>query len=134
MRMDSAGAGRQRADHWRHQNWSSQGSDRGCRREVDQRRDRGAREALPAAPDSRPRATEAVADGERALGARIMEINGVAHVMLTVSNFDACLPFYEKLLTYLGLKPVIQSDGMFYCVGGRTAVGIARCDDAHRGE
>ena len=63
-----------------------------------------------------------------------MEINGVAHVMLTVSNFEACLPFYEKLLPYFGMKPVIQSPDMFYCVGGRTAVGISRCDDAHRGE
>ncbi len=63
-----------------------------------------------------------------------MEINGVAHVMLTVSNFEGCLPFYEKLLVYLGLKPVIRSDQILYCVGGRTAVGIMRCDDAHRAE
>src|SRR5580698_3071776 len=57
-----------------------------------------------------------------------MEINGVAHVMLTVSNFEACFPFYEKLLTYLGLKPVMRSEDMLYCVGGRTAVGIMRGD------
>ena len=63
-----------------------------------------------------------------------MEINGVAHVMLTVSNFEACLPFYEKLLAYLGLKPVIINDDTFYCVGGRTAVGIMRGDEAHRAE
>ena len=41
-----------------------------------------------------------------------MEINGVAHVMLTVSNFEACFPFYEKLLMYLGLKPVMRSEQM----------------------
>ena len=46
-----------------------------------------------------------------------MEINGVAHVMLTVSDFEACLPFYEKLLTYLGLKPVIRNADTSYCVG-----------------
>ena len=63
-----------------------------------------------------------------------MEINGVAHVMLTVSNFEACLPFYEKLLTFLGMKPVIKNHDTFYCVGGRTAVGIVRCDDRYRGE
>ncbi len=63
-----------------------------------------------------------------------MEINGMAHVILTVSNFEKCVPFYEKLLTYLGLKPVINSDQMLYCVGGRTAVGIMRCADQHRGE
>src|SRR5712691_5371500 len=61
-----------------------------------------------------------------------MEINGIAHVMLTVSNFDACLPFYERLLPYLGLTPVIKADGMLYCVGGRTAVGIVKAEDAHR--
>jgi catechol 2,3-dioxygenase-like lactoylglutathione lyase family enzyme len=63
-----------------------------------------------------------------------MEINGVAHVILTVSNFEACYPFYEKLLTYLGMKPVMQGEQMLYCVGGRTAVGIMRCDDAYRAE
>jgi catechol 2,3-dioxygenase-like lactoylglutathione lyase family enzyme len=60
-----------------------------------------------------------------------MEINGIAHVMLTVSNFEKCQPFYEKLLGFLGLKPVINFDGMLYCVGGRTALGIQRADPAH---
>src|SRR5512143_2843522 len=64
----------------------------------------------------------------------MMEINGIAHVMLTVSNFDACLPFYEKLLTFFGLKPVIKADGMLYCVGGRTAVGIVKAEDKHQHE
>ena len=63
-----------------------------------------------------------------------MEINGIAHVMLTVSNFEACLPFYEQMLTHLGLKPVIKTDGMLYCVGGRTAVGIMRAEDRYRDE
>jgi catechol 2,3-dioxygenase-like lactoylglutathione lyase family enzyme len=63
-----------------------------------------------------------------------MEINGIAHLMLTVSNFEACQPFYERLLTFLGLKPVINTDGMLYCVGGRTAVGIMRADEPYREE
>ena len=63
-----------------------------------------------------------------------MEINGMAHVILTVSDFEKCYGFYEKLLVFLGLKPVIQSEEMLYCVGGRTAVGIMRCDEQHRGE
>ncbi len=63
-----------------------------------------------------------------------MEINGIAHVMLTVSDFDACLPFYEKMLGFLGLRPVIKGEGILYCVGGRTALGIMRADEAHRGE
>jgi len=58
-----------------------------------------------------------------------MEINGIAHVMLTVGNFQKCQPFYEKLLTFLGLKPVIDVDGMLYCVGGRTALGIQQGEE-----
>jgi len=31
-----------------------------------------------------------------------MEINGIAHVQLTVADFDACQTFYERLLVLLG--------------------------------
>ena len=33
-----------------------------------------------------------------------MEINGIAHVILTVNNFETAVPFYEKLLAFLGMK------------------------------
>ncbi|GIW42540.1 MAG: hypothetical protein KatS3mg076_3117 [Candidatus Binatia bacterium] len=64
----------------------------------------------------------------------MIEINGIAHVMLTVSNFEACAPFYEDLLAFLGLRPVLRGDGFLYCVGGRTAVGIVRAEDRYRNE
>ena len=35
-----------------------------------------------------------------------MEVNGVAHVFLTASNFERSREFYRKLLPFLGLKPV----------------------------
>jgi catechol 2,3-dioxygenase-like lactoylglutathione lyase family enzyme len=54
-----------------------------------------------------------------------MEINGMAHVILTASNFERSREFYRKLLPFLGMKPVIESDSFYYCVGGRTAVGIS---------
>jgi catechol 2,3-dioxygenase-like lactoylglutathione lyase family enzyme len=63
-----------------------------------------------------------------------MEINGIAHVMLTVSRWDAAREFYGRLLPALGMKPVIDGDGWYYCVGGRTAVGIMRADPEHRDE
>ncbi len=62
-----------------------------------------------------------------------MEINGIAHVMLTVNDFAACREFYGRLLPALGLKPVLDVDDWFYCVGGRTAVGIRACAPEHRG-
>src|SRR5262245_24708628 len=61
-----------------------------------------------------------------------MEINGVAHTVLTVSNFTAGVAFYEPLLNFLGLQTVMKLDGFLYCVGGRTALGIVQAEDAHR--
>jgi catechol 2,3-dioxygenase-like lactoylglutathione lyase family enzyme len=63
-----------------------------------------------------------------------MEINGIAHTMLTVSDFEACRAFYGKLLPFLGLRPVFDTDSFLYCVGGRTAFGIQRGDEAYRRE
>ncbi len=63
-----------------------------------------------------------------------MEINGIAHVMLTVGNFDACVAFYEPLLHLMGLKTVLKSEDYLYCVGGRTAVGIQPAGGGPSGE
>ena len=63
-----------------------------------------------------------------------MEINGIAHIQLTVSNFEACLPFYRKLLAFLGLTTVMDFDGFYYCVGARTGVAISRADEEFRNE
>jgi catechol 2,3-dioxygenase-like lactoylglutathione lyase family enzyme len=61
----------------------------------------------------------------------MIEINGVAHVILNVSVWEKCRPFYEDLLPFLGLQRVFEGDDFVYHVGGRTAVGINRCDEAH---
>ena len=63
-----------------------------------------------------------------------MEINGIAHVFLTVSDFAACRPFYERLLPFLGMTPVIQAETMLYCVGGRTAVGVVPAEEQYVGQ
>jgi catechol 2,3-dioxygenase-like lactoylglutathione lyase family enzyme len=63
-----------------------------------------------------------------------MEINGVAHVYLTVGDFARARAFYGTLLPFLGLRVVLDVEGNFYCVGGRTAVGIMAADTEHQGE
>ncbi len=63
-----------------------------------------------------------------------MEINGIAHIFLTVAQFEQAVAFYEPLLNFLGMQTVMKFDTMLYCVGGRTAVGIQPCDPAHAGE
>jgi catechol 2,3-dioxygenase-like lactoylglutathione lyase family enzyme len=58
-------------------------------------------------------------------------INGMAHVILTVSRFAAARAFYGRLLPALGMTPVCDTDKLFYCVGARTAIGIQPADPAH---
>jgi catechol 2,3-dioxygenase-like lactoylglutathione lyase family enzyme len=63
-----------------------------------------------------------------------IEINGMAHIVLTVSNFAEARAFYGRLLPEFGMTPVFDGDRLFYCVGGRTAIGIQPCDPAYAGE
>ena len=63
-----------------------------------------------------------------------IEINGMAHVILTVSRFEEARAFYRRLLPEFGMKPVYDGDRFFYCVGARTAIGIEPCDPAFAGE
>lgn len=63
-----------------------------------------------------------------------MEINGIAHVQLTVSDFEAATRFYTALCGLFEMQLVFDDDEVKYWVGGRTAVAITRCDPAHRGE
>src|SRR5215470_17149405 len=61
-------------------------------------------------------------------------INGMAHVILTVSQFAAARAFYGRLLSALGMTPVCDTDKLFYCVGARTAIGIQPAGPAHNGD
>ena len=62
-----------------------------------------------------------------------MEINGIAHVQLTVSRFEACAAFYAPLMALFEMTLVFDDDEVKYWVGGRTALAITRCADEHRG-
>jgi catechol 2,3-dioxygenase-like lactoylglutathione lyase family enzyme len=62
-----------------------------------------------------------------------MEVNGIAHIFLTAANFERSREFYRKLLPFLGLKPMIDSDLVYYCVGGHTAVAIRAPAAEHAG-
>jgi catechol 2,3-dioxygenase-like lactoylglutathione lyase family enzyme len=64
----------------------------------------------------------------------MIEINGIAHVILSVSEWPACRQFYERLLAFLGLTRVFAGEEMIYYVGGRTAFGISKCAPAYQGQ
>jgi catechol 2,3-dioxygenase-like lactoylglutathione lyase family enzyme len=63
-----------------------------------------------------------------------VEINGIAHLFVTASDFARSRDFYSRLLPFLGLKPVLDGDGFYYCVGGRTAFGVRSGSPEHAGE
>ena len=63
-----------------------------------------------------------------------MEINGIAHVQLSVSDFARSREFYRGLLPGLGMRVQYDEPGVYYCIGGRTGLLITPCDDAFRGE
>lgn len=63
----------------------------------------------------------------------MIEVNGMAHVILTVSQWDKARAFYAELLPFLGLKKVYDGNTFLYHVGGRTALGIQRCAPEHEG-
>ena len=62
-----------------------------------------------------------------------VEINGVAHTFITAGDFERSVAFYRQLLPFLGLKEVASSPDTYYCVSGRTGVGIRRPSAEHTG-
>jgi catechol 2,3-dioxygenase-like lactoylglutathione lyase family enzyme len=67
-------------------------------------------------------------------GRLMIDVNGMAHVILTVSSFERALAFYGELLSAFGMQKVFDNEQFVYWVGGRTALGIQRCDEAYRSE
>lgn len=63
----------------------------------------------------------------------MIEINGMAHVILTVSRFERSREFYCALLPEFGMTRVHDGADFCYHVGARTAIGIRRCDPEHEG-
>ncbi len=62
----------------------------------------------------------------------MIEINGIAHLQLTVNDLQLSMPFYEKVLGFMGMTAVVKAPSMLYMIGGRTAVLIARSSEENR--
>ena len=64
----------------------------------------------------------------------MIDINGMAHVILTVSQYDKAKAFYARLMPAMGLECVFDGSDMTYFVGARTALGIQPCKPEFAGE
>ena len=51
-----------------------------------------------------------------------VELNGIAHIQLTVNDPQRCLPFWEKLCHFFQMRTLIKGDEVIYCIGSRTGI------------
>jgi catechol 2,3-dioxygenase-like lactoylglutathione lyase family enzyme len=63
-----------------------------------------------------------------------MEVNGIAHIQLTVANVKESAKFYEPFLHFLEMKTLIHTDEYLYCIGSRTGIAICQVDPELEGD
>jgi len=61
-----------------------------------------------------------------------IELNGIAHIQLSVNDPDRCLPFWERLCGFLEMRTLIKGPDVLYCIGSRTGILVRAASDAHR--
>jgi catechol 2,3-dioxygenase-like lactoylglutathione lyase family enzyme len=62
-----------------------------------------------------------------------MEVNGIAHIQLTVNDPQRCVPFWEQLCHFLEMKTLVKGPEIVYCVGSRTGILVRGAPPGKRG-
>jgi len=62
-----------------------------------------------------------------------VEVNGIAHIQLSVNDTQRCLPFWEKLCHFLEMRTLIKGTDVLYCIGSRTGILVRAATPANRG-
>jgi catechol 2,3-dioxygenase-like lactoylglutathione lyase family enzyme len=62
-----------------------------------------------------------------------VELNGIAHLQLTVNDPERCIPFWERLCQFLEMKTLLKAEEMVYCVGSRTGILVRGAPQERRG-
>jgi catechol 2,3-dioxygenase-like lactoylglutathione lyase family enzyme len=62
-----------------------------------------------------------------------VELNGIAHLQLTVNDPERCIPFWERLCQFLEMKTLLKAEEMVYCVGSRTGILVRGAPQEKRG-
>jgi len=63
-----------------------------------------------------------------------VEVNGIAHIQLTINHPEAGLPFWEKFLNFLEMRTLIRNQDTVYCIGSRTGVLVRAAPPDKRGK
>jgi catechol 2,3-dioxygenase-like lactoylglutathione lyase family enzyme len=63
-----------------------------------------------------------------------VQINGIAHIQLTVLDAERCLPFWERFCNFMGMETLIKGEDVVYCIGGRTGILVRKAPVARTEE
>ncbi len=61
-----------------------------------------------------------------------VEVNGIAHIQMTINNGAQGLPFWEKLLHFLEMKTLIKNETTLYCIGSRTGILVREAPEENK--
>ena len=61
-----------------------------------------------------------------------VELNGIAHVQLSVRQPERCIPFWEKLCHFFEMKTLIKGEDIVYCIGSRTGILVRGAPEEKR--
>jgi catechol 2,3-dioxygenase-like lactoylglutathione lyase family enzyme len=61
-----------------------------------------------------------------------VEVNGIAHIQLTVNDPGRCIPFWERLCHFLEMKTLIKGEDVLYCIGSRTGILVRGAPPGNR--
>lgn len=60
-----------------------------------------------------------------------MQLNGIAHLQLTVTDMVRARAFWAPLLELFEMRILLDTDSYFYCIGSRTGIAISPADPEH---
>ena len=61
-----------------------------------------------------------------------IEVNGIAHIQMTVNDIDKSMPFWESLCHFLEMETLVRNETTLYCIGGRTGILIRQAPEDKR--
>lgn len=57
-----------------------------------------------------------------------MQLNGIAHIQLSVTNLTRSRAFWAPLLELFEMQILIDTEDYFYCIGSRTGIALTPVD------
>lgn len=63
-----------------------------------------------------------------------MQLNGVSHIQLTVTDMARARAFWAPLLELFEMQVLLDGETYYYCIGSRTGIAISPVEPQHEGD